>query len=121
MLTIVAAVVIASCFALSSAQSQPSPQCITAYNATFGDTATDTTCVAAYYSLLFGSATEEQGMMVCDAGQQCNTMIENVISTCGDTVSQAFNYVKACTHVAGNVLIRLIQSHFCEYVTALIF
>ena len=87
MLTIVATVVIATSFALSSAQSQPSPQCIAAYNATFGDTATDATCVTAYYSLVFGIATEEQRMMVCDAGQQCNTMIENIISICGDTVS----------------------------------
>ena len=85
MLTIVVAVVIASSFALSSAQSQPSPQCIAAYNATFD--ATDTTCVAAYYSLLFGSSTNEQMMMVCNAGQECNSMIENIITICGDTVS----------------------------------
>ena len=87
MLIVAAAVVIVSSFAVSSAQSQPSAQCVAAYNATFGDTTTDTTCVTAYYSLLLGSATDEQGMMVCDAGQQCNTMIENIISICNDTVS----------------------------------
>ena len=87
MLIIVTAVVIASSFVLSSAQDQPSAQCIAAYNATFGASPTDTTCVTAYFSLLFGAATDEQRMMVCDAGQQCNTMIENIINICGDTVS----------------------------------
>ena len=88
MLIIVTAAVIASSFILSSAQDQPSAQCIAAYNATFGATATDMTCATAYYSLLFAvSATDEQRMMVCDAGQQCNVMIENIISICGDTVS----------------------------------
>ena len=94
MLTIVAAVIIAaSSFAVSSAQNQPSPQCIAAYNATFDDT-TDTTCVAAYYTIFLGSPTDEQRMMVCNAGQQCNTMIENIISICGDTVSQALNHAR---------------------------
>ena len=87
MLIIVTVLVIVSSFVLSSAQDQPSAQCIAAYNATFGATATDTTCVTAYYSLFFGFATDEQRIMVCDAGQQCNTMIENIISICGDTVS----------------------------------
>ena len=87
MLIIVTAVVIVSSFVLSSAQDQPSAQCITTYNATFGASTTDMTCVTAYYSLLFGAATDEQRMMVCDAGQQCNAMIENIINTCGDTVS----------------------------------
>ena len=87
MLIIVTAVVIASSFVLSSAQDQPSAQCIAAYNATFGASTTDTTCVIAYGSMIFGVATDEQRMMVCDAGQQCNTMIENIISICGDTVS----------------------------------
>ena len=86
MLIIVTAVVIASSFVLSSAQDQPSAQCIAAYNATFNDS-TDTTCVEAYITLLFGGGSNEQRMMVCDAGQRCNTMIENIISICGDTVS----------------------------------
>ena len=87
MLIIVTAVVIASSFVLSSAQDQPSAQCIAAYNATFGASATDVTCQTAYGLLFIEFATDEQRMMVCDAGQQCNTMIENIISICGDTVS----------------------------------
>ena len=79
------AVMVASSFVFSSlAQSQtPSAECISAYNATFDNL---DGCSGAYYALFLGSATDEQRMMVCDAGQQCNTMIENIISLCGDTV-----------------------------------
>lgn len=77
------AVLIVSSVVLSSAQ--PSPECITAFNATFGSTGTN--CSAAYGSLFYGNATDAQRMMVCDAGQQCNTMIESVISVCNDTVN----------------------------------
>ena len=90
---IVPALVIALSFVLASAQSEPtvapSPECITAYNATYnsGDTSD---CVAASLALFLGTATDEQRMMVCSAGQQCNTMIENVISLCGNTVGILF-------------------------------
>ena len=82
------AVVLIATVALSSAQEQPSSQCVAAFNATFrsSDTAS-TSCVEAYGTLLGNAATDQQRMMVCSAGQQCNSMIENVISLCGDTVS----------------------------------
>ena len=79
-------VVIASSI-ISSAQ--PSTQCIAAYNATFDSS--DKTCLAAYVRLLQGAYISQDRMMVCDAGQQCNTMIENVIDICGDTVSYVAN------------------------------
>ena len=81
---IAAALVIASSFALSSAQS--SSQCVTAYNATFGN-ANSTNCSIAYLSLLSGNGSSQQEMMVCNSSQQCNAMIENIITLCGDTVS----------------------------------
>ena len=88
---ILAVVVISTSFVLSSAQSeaQPSPQCIAAYNATYieGDTYG---CYGASLALLFGNNTDEQRMTVCSAGQPCNTMIENVIDICGDTVKHAY-------------------------------
>ena len=74
---------IASSIIISSAQ--PSTQCIAAYNATFDSL--DQTCNLAYAGLIVGDYTETERMMVCDVGHQCNTMIENVISICGDTVS----------------------------------
>lgn len=85
-MSIITALVITFLFVLSSAQeAPPSPQCITAYNSTFDE---DTTgCSGANLALLAGTPSDEQRMMVCSAGQQCNTMIENVISVCGDTVS----------------------------------
>ena len=85
---LIAAVIIASSIVLSSAQ--PSPECITAYNATFSSE--DPTCVTAYYLLLTGNATDEQRMMVCNEGQQCNTMLENIITECGDAVSFAIEH-----------------------------
>lgn len=81
---LLAVVVIASSIVLSSAQ--PSSQCITAYNDTF-DNAGSVNCSGAYLSLISGNVTSQQRMMVCDAGQQCNIMIENVITLCGNTVS----------------------------------
>ena len=83
---------VATSFVFSSlAQSQPpSAECISAYNATF-DNLND--CSIAYFAWLFGSATDEQRIMVCDAGQQCNTMIENIISLCGDTVRCSYVYM----------------------------
>lgn len=87
---IAAAVVIASSIVLSSAtHDQPSVQCITAYNATFRSTdVSSLSCAIAYFTPFFSdNVTDEQRMMVCSPGQQCNTMIENVINVCGDTVS----------------------------------
>ena len=78
---IAAAVLIVSSVVLSSAQ--PSPECITAFNATFASAGTN--CSTAYGWLFYGNATDEQRMMVCDADQQCNTMIENIISACSNT------------------------------------
>ena len=87
----IAVMVASSCVFSSLAQSQqPSAECITAYNATFDNFEG---CSGAYFALFFGSATDEQRMMVCDAGQQCNTMIENIISLCGDTVRCSYVYM----------------------------
>ena len=80
---LIAAVVIASSIIISSAQ--PSAQCVAAYNATFDSS--DPTCFFAYAGLIQGDYTESERMMVCDVGQQCNAMIENITSACGDTVS----------------------------------
>ena len=99
------AVMVASSFVFSSlAQSQPpSAECVSAYNATFDNL---DGCSGAYFALFLGSATDEQRMMVCDAGQQCNTMIENIISLCGDTVrrgyvaTHAYSYVHTYTVVS---------------------
>ena len=81
---IVAALVFASTFVVASAQ--PSPECITANSTLNNDTSG---CLSAYLMVLTGSinATDEQRMMVCSDDQQCNTMIENVTSACGNTVS----------------------------------
>ena len=89
---LVAVVVIQLYFALSSAQ--PSQQCSIAYNATFSNFEM-ISCAEAYYSLVSGSATEDQTMMVCNTGQQCNGMIENIVSTCGHEVRIGFvvNYI----------------------------
>ena len=85
---IIAALVIASSIvSISSAQSQPSPECIAAYNATFDDLDGYGACGSAFDALVLGYATDEEKMMVCDEGQQCNAMIENIINLCGDTVS----------------------------------
>ena len=85
---LIAAVVIASSIIISSAQ--PSSQCLAAYNTTFAFDSSDQTCSSAYFNLTLGPGnyTEAERMMVCDVGQQCNAMIENIISICGDTVSQ---------------------------------
>ena len=70
-------------FVLSSAQ--PSPECISAYNVVF-ENPNMTSCAEAYSALVNVTATEDQAMMVCNTSQECNGMIENVISLCGDTV-----------------------------------
>ena len=83
-------VVILSSLVFSSAQpvppppADPSAECIAAYNATFD---TQTNCGEAFTALLSGNASSQQKMMVCDANQQCNDMIENITNLCGNTVS----------------------------------
>ena len=84
---LIAVLVVASSFVLSSAQFQPSAQCITAYNATFNSTTNGTSCSAAYLALVSGNFSNQQEMMVCDSGQQCKAMIESITTLCGDTVS----------------------------------
>lgn len=79
----VVSLVIASSF-LSSAQR--SPQCTTAIIALFHNDSANA-CENAYLaSVEFGNATDLQKSMVCDADQQCNSMIEDIISLCGDKV-----------------------------------
>ena len=81
LLTIIA---ILSFFLLSSAQTDPS-NCTTAYANVFNST--NTVCEDAYSAVIYGNSTNEQRMMVCNASQDCNMMLENIVSTCGDTVS----------------------------------
>lgn len=80
----IAVVIIVSSIVPSSAQ--PSPDCITAYNATFNSAGT-ASCAEAYFASVVGNATSQQKMMVCDASEQCSDMIENVINICGNEVS----------------------------------
>ena len=80
---LIIALVIGSFIVVSSAQSQPSSECITA-NATFYS---NLTCLFAYIDVLTDNATDQEQMMICDEGQECNTLIENVITLCGDAVS----------------------------------
>ena len=88
---IVAVVVTTSVLTSAQPTSQSSSQCNMTYNATFESmNPSDSACSVAFYLSLSGDATDEQKMMVCNAGQ-CNTRIENVISACSNTVS---SYVK---------------------------
>ena len=91
---ITALVIASSIVSISLAQSQPSPECIAAYNATFDDPDGLEACERALRALIIGPATDQEQMMVCDEGQQCNAMIENVTNICGDTVSYVY-YVYA--------------------------
>ena len=77
-------VVIASVAVISSAQL--SSRCETAYQDAFNAE----TCLQANISLVYGNATDQQRAMVCNPGQQCNTLIENVIDECGYTVSHIY-------------------------------
>ena len=80
---LIIALVIGSFIVFSSAQSQPSSECIDA-NATF---ASNLTCLLVYEEVQNNSASNQEQMMICDEGQECNTLIENVINLCGDAVS----------------------------------
>ena len=85
---IVAVVVTSTVLTSAQPTSQSSSQCNMTYNATFESknrTLEDLDCSSAFWSSLIGSATDEQKMMLCNAGQ-CNTRIENVISACSNTV-----------------------------------
>ena len=102
------ALMITLSFLLSSAQSQapPSPECIAAYNATFSNEATGS-CEMAYFALIGESATDDQRMMVCNSDQQCNTMLESIISACGNTVSVIYHYLLAsCICIASKSVTR---------------
>ena len=82
---LIVAVVILSFISLSPAQpTDPHPQCTGAFDAVFNP---QTTCAEAYDTVFYGNATDEQQMMVCNADQQCNSMIESIISACGNMVS----------------------------------
>ena len=89
----IAAVAISSFILLSSAQ--PDQECAEAYDAVFN---ANTTCAEAYNAVFYGNATDEQRMMVCDADQQCNAMIESIISTCGNMVSLLHSSVESAAH-----------------------
>ena len=80
---LIIALVIGSFIVISSAQNQPSSECIAA-NATF---TSNLTCLSAYVEVLNNNATDQEQMMICGEGQECNTLIENVINLCGDAVS----------------------------------
>ena len=87
---LVAALVISSSLILSSAQlSGSSQECVITYNALFTSTSESVeACANAYYANAeYRNASDHQKMLVCDADQSCNDMIENVIDVCGDTVS----------------------------------
>ena len=81
LLTVIA---FSSFFLLSSAQTDPN--CTAAYENVFGNP-NETACADAYRSVFFGNEAAGQRMMVCNATQGCNLMIENIISMCGYTVS----------------------------------
>ena len=107
-------VVVTSSAVLSSAQDQPSPECIAAFNVTFHN-AENTSCAEAYGAAFTGTVTDQQIMMLCDSGQQCNSMIENVINLCGNTVSKAIHavaeYILICTHARASVHELSCQHH----------
>ena len=91
------AVAISSVILLSSAPpAQADPQCTRAFDAVFNS---NTTCAEAYDTLFYGNATDEQRMMVCNADQQCNAMIESIISACGNMVSLYVVYDLANMHI----------------------
>ena len=85
LITVVTVLVIAlSTFPFAALAQSPSPQCAGPYQAVFGST---TNCSEAYVAMFSGNSTAEQSMMVCNASEQCNMMIENIIGVCGNMVS----------------------------------
>jgi len=66
-----------SCVALLSV-TQSSADCTTA-NTTYYN---DVSCQTAATQLSTGHASTSHTMMICDAGQQCNTLIGNIASSC---------------------------------------
>ena len=80
---LIIALVIGSFIVISSTQTPPSSECIAA-NATF---ASNLTCLFSYVAVLSNNATDQEQMMICDEGEECNNLIEDVINLCGDAVS----------------------------------
>jgi len=76
--------IIVACVALSSA-TQPSADCVVA-NTTFYN---DASCVNAMSQLRQGHGSPTDTQMICDAGQQCNTFIGNVMNECRDYVPES--------------------------------
>ena len=86
------AVVLMTCFVLSSAQQ--SDECERAKSNVTRN------CQSAYFSLLSGNASDDQAMMVCNTTGACNGMLESVINACDgsqadDTVSYSIDYRNA--------------------------
>ena len=91
-------VLIISSIVLSSAQPSTtpgpmpsSPECMQAVSNLTMD------CQRAYFSaLVWGNATDDQTMMVCNATRTCNGMLEFIINACSDIQSShmvSSNYI----------------------------
>jgi len=81
------ALLIASCLALSLGQTT---NCINAYNATLGDSPSDSgACRGNLFSFFLSSPGPDstETIALCQEGQDCNSRLENIASVCGDTVS----------------------------------
>ena len=72
------------------------PQCTGTFDTAFNS---NTTCTEAYDAVLYGNATDEQRMMVCNADQQCKAMIESIIFACSNMVSLYVVYDLANMHI----------------------
>lgn len=101
---IVSVVFTATSIVLSSAQGQPgsAAQCEEVSNATFtnSDRDMDTVrCAEAYGTLFFNArnATDQQKMMVCNAGQ-CNSMLKNVADICRGTRTFTVSYTRIANY-----------------------
>ena len=108
---LITALVIALSIVISSAQN-PSSECIAANETLLSNIS----CLFAYVELLNGTATDQQQMMVCDEGEECNTIIEDVIDECGDAVSLYLAIVSyilmICIVVSGMQSYQLLYSSF---------
>ena len=81
-------------------ENQPTQECIAAFSAW-----NETSCATAYSDLRSENATEEQSVMVCDASQECNRMIENITILCDGTSG----------HTDGNMAttMSMVSIYFC--------
>ena len=89
--------ILVTCVALSSA-TQPSADCVTA-NTTFYN---DASCVNALSQLTQGHGSPIQTQMICDANQQCNTLIGNVRNNCAGYVPESpvsFAAISVCLFI----------------------